>query len=86
MDNRNNNNRQPDKRQNRRPDKPKPKRQERKSNEKHCQFCNGHLKARGAIASGHLRWKCRKCGRTVWVRPEAKKPEPVQIGGKGGVL
>jgi len=43
-----------------------------------CAECGGKLKARGVVGrGGHLRWKCRKCGRTVWIRPDVKPPVPV---------
>ncbi len=40
--------------------------------------CGGIMKARGPVGhAGHLRWKCRKCGRTVWVRPDFTPPVPI---------
>jgi len=43
-----------------------------------CAYCGGHLRACGAVGhAGHLRWKCRKCGRTLWTRPEHKPPVPL---------
>ncbi len=43
-----------------------------------CEHCGGQLRPRGAVGhAGHLRWKCRKCGRTVWVRPDFKPPVPI---------
>lgn len=52
--------------------------QQKNDNKSRCAFCGGQLKARGPVGhAGHLRWKCRKCGRTVWVRPEYKIPEPL---------
>jgi len=43
-----------------------------------CAHCGGQLKPRGAVGNaGHLRSKCRKCGRTVWTRPEYKIPTPL---------
>jgi hypothetical protein len=41
--------------------------------------CGGILKARGAVgrANGEIRWKCRKCGQTTWVRLECKPPVPI---------
>jgi ribosomal protein L37AE/L43A len=45
---------------------------------KRCPHCGGQQRARGAVGrAGHLRWKCRKCGRTVWVRPAFKPPVPI---------
>lgn len=43
-----------------------------------CEHCGGPLKPRGAVGCvGHLRWKCRRCGRTVWTRPDYKIPVPI---------
>lgn len=43
-----------------------------------CAFCGGHMKLRGAVGhAGHLRSKCRKCGRTTWIRPDFKPPVPL---------
>ena len=51
---------------------------DKKYNKTRCDFCGKQLKALGAVGhSGHLRWKCRKCGRTVWVRPDYKIPVPI---------
>jgi ribosomal protein L37AE/L43A len=58
-------------------------------NRTRCEHCDGLLRARGALGSaGHLRWKCRKCGRTVITRPDFKPPVPIvptgRIGAMGG--
>lgn len=45
-----------------------------------CPHCGiGRLRFRGSVGSaGHMRWKCRDCGRTVWERKEiTSPPEPV---------
>jgi len=57
--------------------RPKTKQQKKNDNKTRCD-CGGHLKPRGAVGCmGHLRSKCRKCGRTVWVRLDFKPPVPL---------
>jgi ribosomal protein L37AE/L43A len=52
--------------------------QQKAGDKTRCEHCGGPLRACGAVGrAGHLRWKCRKCGRTVWVRPEFKPPVPI---------
>lgn len=50
-----------------------------------CEHCGGSLRTRGAVGhAGHLRWKCRKCGRTMWVRPNFKPPVPIVLVSRTG--
>jgi hypothetical protein len=43
-----------------------------------CEHCGGSLRMRGAVDScGHVRCKCRKCGRTIWSRKDVKPPIPL---------
>lgn len=52
-----------------------------------CEHCGGPLRACGAVGhAGHLRWKCRRCGRTVWVRPAFKPPVPIVPASRAGRL
>jgi tRNA(Ile2) C34 agmatinyltransferase TiaS len=42
---------------------------------KKCQHCGGEMRARGAADGvGSISWKCRKCGRTLWIRHELTAP------------
>jgi len=46
---------------------------------KKCQHCGGDMRARGAAdCVGSNSWKCRKCGRTLWIRHRLVKP-PVPL-------
>jgi hypothetical protein len=65
------------------------KRQQKNDSKTRCAHCGGLLRTRGAVGhAGHLRWKCRKCGRTVWIRPDFKPPIPLvptsKMAGLGG--
>lgn len=52
-----------------------------------CEHCSGPLRPCGAVGrAGHLRWKCRKCGRTIWIRPDFKPPVPIVPVSKVGIL
>jgi len=65
------------------------KQQQKNDGKTRCAYCGGHMMPRGAVGhAGHLRSKCRKCGRTVWTRPDFKPPVPLvptsKMAGLGG--
>ena len=66
------------KRERERRDQIKQQKAEQRGEKTRCECCGGPLRACGAVGrAGHLRWKCRKCGSTVWVRPDFKPPVPI---------